>query len=105
MANDAAPGRLRRLAARLWYGPSGQPPTSDELAWQDDRVLAADGRASALGLRLELWHLGTPGQMGVRGLDFWRAVLHDANGRRVGDAIANQPWTAAHDAVVSYRNR
>ena len=43
--------------------------------------------------------------MGVRGLDFWRAVPHDANGRRVGDAIANQPWTAAHNAVASFRNR
>lgn len=105
MGNDAAPGRLRRLADRLWYGPKGHPPTSHELAWQDDRVLAADGRASELGLRLELWHLGTPGQPGVRGLDFWRAVLHDANGRRVGDAIANQPWTAAHDAVANYHNR
>ena len=90
MGNDAAPGRLRRLADRLWYGPKGHPPTSHELAWQDDRVLAADGWASELG---------------VRGLDFWRAVLHDANGRRVGDAIANQPWTAAHDAVANYHNR
>ena len=69
MGNDAAPGRLRRLADRLWYGPKGHPPTSHELGWQDDRV------------------------------------LHDANGRRVGDAIANQPLTAAHDAVANYHNR